>query len=336
VPYEGPGVAKRFKLKHTRGVRFYLELQRAMIKWLKEADIDAIWANDLDTLYPAVVVGRKRGLRVVYDSHEFFTEAAGLTNAPLKRLVWLMIEKYTVPKVGQMITVNNSIADSYRKRYGVRVDVLRNMPVLSDIPEVEHRVPFEKYGVRTDLPIMLLQGAFMDRDRGTVDAVNALEEIKDVTLVLVGAGIEWEESLERIDDARWKGRLYCIPRLPYEELKKLTASADVGLSLDKALHTNYQLSLPNKLFDFIHVGLPIIASPMVEVEKIVSDYGVGVVAAEVTTKGIADAVSMVLSKPKEYWREACLKNRENLHWGADAHIISEQLERAGEQAWVKS
>ena len=336
VPYEGPGVAARFKLKHTRGVRFYLDLQRAMIQWLKEADIDAIWANDLDTLYPAVSVGQKRGLRVVYDSHEFFTEAAGLTNAPLKRLVWLMIEKYTIPKVGQMITVNNSIADSYRKRYGVRVDVLRNMPVLSDIPEVEHRVPFEKYGVRTDLPIMLLQGAFMDRDRGTVDAVNALEEITEATLVLVGAGIEWEESLERIDDPRWKGRLYCIPRLPYEELKMLTASADVGLSLDKALHTNYQLSLPNKLFDFIHVGLPIVASPMVEVEKIVRDNKVGVVAAEVSTKGIANAVNEVFSKPKEYWREACLKARENLHWGTDAHIITEQLERASEQSWVKS
>ena len=336
VPYEGPGVATRFKLKNTKGVRFYLELQRAMIKWLKKADVDAIWANDLDTLHPAVVVGRKRGLPVVYDSHEFFTEAAGLTNATMKRFVWLMLEKFTVPKVGQMITVNNSIAESYRQRYGIRVDVLRNMPVLSDIPEVEHRKPFEEYGVRTDLPIMLLQGAFMDRDRGTVDAVNALEEITDATLVLVGAGIEWEESLERVDDPRWKGRLYCISRLPYEKLKRLTASADVGLSLDKALHTNYQLSLPNKLFDFIHVGLPIVASPMIEVEKIVEEYGVGVVAEEVSTQAIVRAVNEVLSKPKEHWMNACLKARENLHWGADAHIILEQLERSKNQPWVKS
>ena len=56
----------------------------ALIKWLKEVDVDAIWSNDLDTLYPAVKVGEKRGLPVVYDSHEFFTEAAGLTNAPIE------------------------------------------------------------------------------------------------------------------------------------------------------------------------------------------------------------------------------------------------------------
>ena len=336
VKYEGPGKAIRFKLKNKRGVRFYWELQQSMIKWLKSAEIDAIWSNDLDTLYPAICVGRKRRLPVVYDSHEFFTETAGLTNAPLKRLVWLILEKITIPKLGQMITVNNSIADSYRARYGLHVDVLRNMPVLSEIPDVEHRKPFKKYGVRTDLPIMLLQGAFMDRDRGTVDAVNSLEELKDVTLVLVGSGIEWEESVERIDDPRWKGRLFCIPRLSYDELKKLTASADVGLSLDKALHTNYQLSLPNKLFDFIHVGLPIVASPMVEVKKIVVNYGIGVVTEEVSTHEIAKAVNEVLSKPKEHWREACLKAREDLHWDADSHIIIDQLELAKKQPWVKS
>jgi glycosyltransferase involved in cell wall biosynthesis len=335
VPYEGPGTATRLKLKNKRGVRFYAELQRALIKWLKGVDVDAIWANDLDTLLPAVVVGKKKGIRVVYDSHEFFTEAAGLTDAPLKRWVWLMIEKYTVPKVGSMITVNSSIAENYRSRYGVHVDVLWNMPELSDIPEVEHRKPFEQYGVPTDKPILLLQGAFMDRDRGTKEAVDSMEFIDDAILVLVGAGIEWEESKERLDDPRWKGRLFCIPRLPYEELKKLTASADIGLSLDKASHINYQLSLPNKLFDFLHVGLPIVASPMVEVAKIVNQYKVGVVVEKVDPDHIASAVKKMLQKPKSVWLKACMNARENLHWGVDSHVIIEQLEKASDQPWVK-
>ena len=335
VPYEGPGTATRLKLKNKSGIRFYAELQRALIKWLKGVDVDAIWANDLDTLLPAVVVGKKKGIRVVYDSHEFFTEAAGLTDAPLKRWVWLMIEKYTVPKVGSMITVNSSIAENYRSRYGVHVDVLRNMPELNDIPEVEHRKPFEQYGVPTNKPILLLQGAFMDRDRGTKEAVDSMEFIDDATLVLVGAGIEWDESKERLDDPRWKGRLFCIPKLPYEELKKLTASADIGLSLDKESHINYQLSLPNKLFDFLHVGLPIVASPMVEVVKIINQYKVGVVVEKVEPDHIASAVKKMLEKPKSVWLKACMNARENLHWGADSHVIIEQLEKASDQPWVK-
>jgi glycosyltransferase involved in cell wall biosynthesis len=332
--YSGPGSAVRFKMNSNSGFRFYLELQRRLISWLRTADIEAIWANDLDTLLPALIIGRRRGLPVVYDSHEFFTEAAGLTGKPLRRLVWLMIEKYTVPRIGRMLTVNKSIAEKFRGRYSVEVGVLRNMPVLSDVPSVNPREPFSKYNVPTDKPILLLQGAFMDRDRGTSDAVDALVVMKDVTLVLVGAGVEWEESLDRIDDARWRGRLFCIPRLPYGKLRELTAAADVGLSLDKALHENYQLSLPNKLFDFIHVGLPIVASPMVEVKRIVEDHNVGVVIQEVTSQAIASAVEKVLSTPRDQWFNSCMIAREKLHWGVDSHLIQHSLEQALLQPWV--
>ena len=332
--YSGPGTAVRFKMKYESGFMFYLELQRRLISWLKTADIEAIWANDLDTLLPALIIGRWRGLPVVYDSHEFFTEAAGLTGKPLRRLVWLMIEKYTVTRIGRMLTVNNSIAKKFIDRYSVDVGVLRNMPVLSEVPTVSPREPFSQYNVPTDKPILLLQGAFMDRDRGTSDAVDALAVMKDVTLVLVGSGVEWEESLNRVDDDRWKGRLFCIPRIPYEKLRELTAAADVGLSLDKALHENYQLSLPNKLFDFIHVGLPIVASPMVEVKRIVEDHNVGVVIREVTSDEIASAVERVLSTPRDEWFRSCMIAREKLHWGVDSHHIQESLDLALLQPWV--
>ena len=225
-----------------------------------------------------------------------------------------------------MITVNESIAAHYRSRYDIQVDVLRNMPVLSDVPEISHRKAFEEFKIPTDLPILLLQGAFMDRDRGTSDAVNALERMTDVRLVLVGAGIEFEESINRMNDPRWRGRLHCIPRLPYEKLRLLTASADVGLSLDKGMHANYLLSLPNKLFDFIHVGLPVVASSMVEVRRVVEENGVGVVIEDVTTDEIARAVSKVLSSPREVWFEKCMAARKNLHWGTDSFLILAHLE----------
>ena len=325
IPYDGPGSAVRLPLLFKSGPLFYAELQLALLKWLGKAEVDRIWANDLDTLLPSIVVGRHRKIPVVYDSHEFFTEAAGLTGKPLRRKIWLFIERYCIPKLGKMLTVNESIAREFRHRYGVKVDILRNMPVLKSVPDVTPRTAFLEFGIPTDLPILLLQGAYMDRDRGTSDAVEALAVMTDVRLVLVGAGIEFDESVERINDPRWKGRLHCIPRLPYEKLRILTASADVGLSLDKGLHTNYLLSLPNKLFDFIHVGLPIVASPMVEVRRVVEENGVGVVLKDVTSEAIAKGVAEVLSKPREFWFSKCMAARENLHWGADSHLIMEYL-----------
>ena len=325
-PYDGPGSAVRFPLFFKSGPLFYTELQISLLKWLGKAEIDRIWANDLDTLLPSVVVGRHRKIPVVYDSHEFFTEAAGLTGKPLRRNIWLFIEKYCISKLDKMLTVNESIAKEFRQRYGVKVDILRNMPVLKSIPDVTTRTAFLEFGIPTDLPILLLQGAYMDRDRGTSDAVDALAVMTDVRLVLVGAGIEFDESVERMNDPRWKDRLHCIPRLNYDKLRILTASADVGLSLDKGLHANYLLSLPNKLFDFIHVGLPIVASPMVEVRQIVEENGVGVVLKDVTSEAISDGVAQILSKPREFWFSKCMIARENLHWDVDSHLITEYLE----------
>lgn len=336
VPYEGPGTYTRFKLRFNSGILFYVSLQIALYKWLSRNDYDCIWSNDLDTLLPAVLVGGKMGKPVVYDSHEYFTEAAGLTNAPLKRRIWLAVEKMTIPYLGRMITVNSSIAGKFSERYGVDVDVVRNMPELSsDIPKMGDRSEFEQYGVPTDKPIMLMQGAFMDRDRGAAEAVSAVENMYGVTLVLVGAGVEWDEANARVDDVALKGKLYCIPRLPYLKLKKLAASADVGLSLDKALHENYTLSLPNKLFDFIHAGLPIVASPMVEVKRIVEANNVGVVITEVSDEAIAQAVYEVLETPRNTWFESCMKARQNLHWGTDSHLILENIESAKKQSWVR-
>ena len=102
VPYEGPGSAIRLPLRHTSGVFFYAELQFALWTWLKTADIDAVWSNDLDTLLPALRISRRRNIRIVYDSHEYFTEAAGLTGHPLRRFVWLTIERYCIPKLNKM------------------------------------------------------------------------------------------------------------------------------------------------------------------------------------------------------------------------------------------
>ena len=128
-----------------------LELHR----WLRShaSRLDAIWCNDLD-IAPAVWHGR-----LVYDSHEYFTEAAGLTGKPLKRAMWLMLERWAFKSLPCMITVNESIAESYRKTYGLEVRVVRNMPRRQPPVEVLGRTAFEAYGIPTDLPIALMQGA---------------------------------------------------------------------------------------------------------------------------------------------------------------------------------
>ena len=162
-----------------------------------------------------------------------------------------------------------------------------------------------------------MQGAYMDRDRGAAEAVSALPDMKGVRLVLVGAGVEWEEARAAMDHPRFEGRLHCIPKLPFEQLRLLTASADVGLSLDKAGHGNYEMSLPNKLFDFMHAGLPMVVTARKEVAAIVCAHGLGEVVEEATPAALREAVKAVLAKDKASWSQALQVASDQFHWGVD-------------------
>lgn len=325
VPWEGPWEAHRLTLAATSGPLFYASLQVQLSRWLREHKhrIDAIWCNDLDTLAPALWDGT---LPVVYDSHEYFTEAAGLTGKPVRRWVWLTLERWAMKRIPCMITVNESIAEAYRASYGVEVLVVRNMPRRQPPVQVEGRQAFAEYDVPQDLPIALMQGAYMDRDRGAAEAVAALPSMKGVRLVLVGAGIEWEEAQAQVDDPAMEGRLHCIPKLPFDSLRRLTASADVGLSLDKGGHGNYEMSLPNKLFDFMHARLPMVVTARKEVAAIVRGHGLGEVIEEATPTAVNAAVNQVLNKPREAWRESLVTASENFHWGVDEPQIATALD----------
>lgn len=323
----------RLRLFFQRGGLFYAALQVRFFCFLLFRRMDGIWANDLDTLLPAYLVSRIRRVPLVYDSHEFFTEAAGLTHRRFQRSVWLAVERWLHPKVRAVLTVNDSIAAGLQERYphakSGRPRVLRNMPVRAPRAMVDGREAFSEAGIPTDRPIALLQGAFMDTDRGIREAVEAARGQAHFRLVLIGAGPEWEWARQEQTGADLAQSLFCLSKQPYEVLRRFTASADVGLSLDKGVHGNYLLSLPNKLFDYIHAGIPVVASPLPEVEKVVKGWDVGVIAAGHDPQSIRTAIETVLQQPRSHWEQACARAAESLHWGADEPQIAAALHEAG-------
>ena len=146
--------------------------------------------------------------------------------------------------------------------------------------------------------------------------------------MLVGAGVEWDEASAMVNAPEMEGRLHCIPKLPFDELRRLTASADVGLSLDQAGHGNYEMSLPNKLFDFMHAGLPMVVTARKEVAAIVRRHALGEVIEEASPDAVRKAVVKVLSKPKHDWQSALNAASEQFHWGVDEPHIERILEQS--------
>jgi len=329
-PLKVPFEACRMKLPFHRGLGFYASLQLGLLRALSRTDVDAIWANDLDTLLPAFLVARAKGLPLVYDSHEYFTEAAGLTGRPLQRGVWLMVERTIFPRLKAVITVNEGIADAYFNRYprarGGRPLVVRNMPRMREKP-VESSMDWrERLGIPAEAPFLILQGAYLDKDRGVVQAVQALQEHTAAYLVVVGAGEEWEWAQSLVES--FNGRLVVLPKMPFDDLCSLTASADVGLSLDQGVHGNYLMSLPNKLFDYIHAGIPVVASPMPEVVRVVDEWNIGRVVRDSSPTGITEALEAVLAQPASHWHAVCAEAAAALHWGTEEPQITKALKQA--------
>jgi glycosyltransferase involved in cell wall biosynthesis len=310
---------KRFNLFFERGALFYAALNIRLFFYLLFKKTDVILANDLDTLFPAFLVSRIRDKHVVYDSHEYFTEAEGLTGRNFQKKTWLMIEKFIFPKLKYVYTVNESIAEIYRKLYNTDVKVVRNIPLLNPIRNKRSR---HELGLPEDKKIILLQGAFIDPDRGGKELVESMQYVNGALLLIIGSGREIE-TLKRLvvtlglDDKVWiKGKM------PFEELRQFTANADLGVSLDKPLHLNYTLSLPNKLFDYIHAGTPVIVSDLPELRRVVSEYEVGLIVPSVEPKIVAEYISKALAHEHyERWKSNCLKARESLNWQHESEVL---------------
>ena len=302
------------------GPIFYLLLQIGMVRTLRryhrEGGVQAVWANDLDTLWPAIWAARRWGWKVAYDSHEWFTEAEGLKGKPLRKSVWLWWERRCFRHLQCMLTVNEAIADAYRNRYGLKVAV---------VPNVSERSEPAQPMLRSDLgwpenqTVLLMQGAFMDRDRGALDAVRALVHLPDCHLALIGSGPEFDAASKVAERAGVRNRLHLHDRKPFEALRRCTAAADVGLSLDRPTVENFRFSLPNKLFDYLHAGLPVVCSDLPVAGKFVKDEAIGEVAStaegdEAIARSVADAVSRLLAAPPAQAHLAQVASQH--HWGA--------------------
>jgi glycosyltransferase involved in cell wall biosynthesis len=309
----------RFKLPFAKGAFFYASLNIRLFFYLLFKKTDVILANDLDTLLPAYLVSNLRSKKLVYDSHEYFTEAEGLTGRRFQKSVWLNIEKFIFPKLRSVYTVNDSIAAIYRKQYGVDVQVVRNIPVLSKETKIKSR---SELGIPEDKKIVLLQGAFIDPDRGGIELVEAMQWLQNVHLYIIGSGRDIENLKIKANNLGLSSSIVFKGRMPYHELKHYTANADLGISIDKPLHLNYTLSLPNKLFDYLHAGTPVLVSNLPETSRIVKEYGVGMVCEELTSEGVAKAITTALNHlAYSEWKENCLKARELLCWQKEELVL---------------
>ncbi|MFM7310780.1 MAG: glycosyltransferase [Flavobacteriales bacterium] len=318
-PFDSPHEIVRLRLLFRRGFPFYIMLQLRMFFFLLFRRADIILANDLDTLWPAYIISWLKGSILVYDSHEYFTEAEGLTGRKFPKRVWEKLEASMFPKLKHVYTVNDSIAAIYREKYGVPVRVVRNVPPRIETPMSLSR---EELGLPLNPPIIMLQGAYIDPDRGGMEAVQAMQWVKDAILVIVGDGRDIARMKQEAQRPELLNRIVFYPKQPIERLRAFTRHASIGLSLDKPTHLNYKFSLPNKLFDYMHAGVPVLISDLPETGRIVRDYGIGEIISSHEPAVIAAQLNdMLASDQLKQMQHACEQASFLFNWHQESKVV---------------
>ncbi|MDY7394701.1 glycosyltransferase [Aureibaculum sp. 2210JD6-5] len=301
---------------------FYAEYNLKLFFKLLFLKKDILLSNDLDTLLPNFLISKLFGKKLVYDSHELFTEVGELINRPKIQKVWLSIEKWIFPKLKNVYTVNKSIANFYQKKYGVDVEIVRNIA-----PKLQNKtvdLAFSKK-IKGDKKMIIFQGSGINSDRGAEEAIQMMQYLENTILYIIGGGDVFKELKVLTNSLQLEDKVIIKDKLPYDELMEYTKIADLGLSLDKSINLNYEFSLPNKVFDYIQAGIPLLISNRKEVAAIVSENKIGWIIEDVEPKKMAEKVTLIFNDNEQYqiYKENLINVADKYCWEKE----SEKLKR---------
>jgi glycosyltransferase involved in cell wall biosynthesis len=279
-----------------------------------------VWhVHDFTGILALWLGGLPRRAPLVYDSHELYMElgSAARMPAPVRRGL-ATIEGRMARRARGVITVNQGVAGELARRYGVDPVVVLNCP-----PYTEVDVPGSlRSTLRLEGRQVLLYHGAVSEGRGIEQTVAALPHLPASTVFVVlgnGALVPWLREQQRRPELA--GRIALHPAVPLSELLSWVVDADLGLSLIAPTELNFVLSTPNKLFECIVAGVPVLASDFPEMRRIVIGEDIGAVCDPMDPTAIAGAIRELLADPARLAQmraKARAAARARYNWDAQA------------------
>lgn len=333
----GPASRENRVLDAYRWVRGHLPMNGRLMRWMKRlawrylVDQESFYsklfystaskyaprvfvANDLPMLPVASELAQRCGAKLVYDSHELYSEQE-FTERDKRR--WAEIEAKYIGACDVVITVNQSIATELEQRYGVSdVKVIYNAERTSQKPVASRRL-HEVFDLQLEKKIVLLQGG-LSAGRNLETLVDAMRYVQNpsVVLVVLGDGILLRSLQKMARQEGLTGRVYFHAAVPQNELLALTAAADAGVIPYQATCLNNRYCTPNKLFEFIAVGLPVLATDLPEIRRFVEGQQIGLVGDTGSPRKLAALIDGFFSDDHRFatWKANVAVARQRICW----------------------
>jgi len=258
-----------------------LRWQMGLITWLvrNRNEYDLIHACDFDTVIPALFCKCLYGKKVVYDVFDFYADHLRATPGWIKAII-RRLDLVAVSWADALILVDESRREQIRGGRPKRVIVINNSP--RDRYHDLHLKVQEKGQVFRLVYVGLLQ-----LERGLWELLEVMERHPNWTLELAGFGGDQDLVLERVeglDNVRWHGRI------PYSRALELTAASDVSVATYDPEIPNHRYASPNKIFEAMMLGKPVIVARGTNMDRIVEKHKCGLVVEYGDVVGLEQAL----------------------------------------------
>ncbi|MDR2083974.1 MAG: glycosyltransferase [Bacteroidales bacterium] len=314
APVKREYATKRFKILFKRKAIFYISYNIRLFLYLLFVRADIFLSNDTDTLLANYYAAKIRRKKLVFDAHEMFPELPELVGRKRVRKVWETIENHLFPKLKYSYTVCQPIADIYKEMFGINMQVIRNVPITKPY--------IKRQNEKHDKFILLYQGA-INIGRGLDRMIDAMQYIDNMVFYIAGDGDIVLEMKKYVEDRKLNEKVEFLGRIPFEELAEITSSADLGISLLDNLGLNYYYSLPNRIFDFAHAGVPVLATDFPEIHNILTEYSIGELITDESPEALANSIKEAIEK----WTKMDPDTRNNIFFRARKELCWEQEEK---------
>jgi glycosyltransferase involved in cell wall biosynthesis len=279
---------------------------------------DTIHCNDLDTLLVGVLAKKRYGCRLIYDAHEFYPHSDP-SGRWLDITVFSALERSLIRHADAVVTVNPPLADAMREAYG-----------LAEVHAVANAEPWtgprtRPVGTRMDQLAagrckFLFQGRFTP-GRGIDELITAWAKIDSTraALFLRGPDNMWRRDAMTL--ASELGLLdydiYFLDAVTEDQLIAAAAEADVGVIPYRPLIINDRLCCPNKLSQYLHAGLMVVANELPFVKSLLAEAQAGLIYDSARPDSFVEVVRRIVDNPELLRRSrqnALRFARERFNW----------------------
>lgn len=280
------------------------KLSREIIK----TNADVIHANDLDALVPAYWAAKKLKCKVIYDTHEIFLQNNWLYKNWFLKRFWHYWESKIIKKVDLVVCVSNAAADYIADFYKIP----RPMVVTNCIDKVRSHQLLPK---TTGFEVLMHGKFYKGRGYELMVQAAAISKNKEVKYALRGFGSIETELRDYVAKHKLDNVVFHSP-VKTRELVSNASTAHVGVAITVPYCLNFELSVSNKIFEYLGAGLPVIMSDIPEHRYLNEKYNIGIILEELTPQCLDNAVNR-LYNDKEFY-DQCVRNAkilsDDLNW----------------------